>query len=75
MSYRTWEIIKVRYCEHARRQVALEADAVYPAEFLPDQPPRLLSHRCSCGSECAANQLPAGCVWNGANPLYDPFEA
>ncbi len=74
MSYRTWETIKMRYCEHVGRQVALEADTVYPAEHLPDQPPRLLSHRCSCAGECAANQMP-GCTWNGANPHYDPFEA
>ena len=48
MAERTWETSKVCYCEHVMREVALEAEVLYPMDFLPD-PPRVLSHRCSHG--------------------------
>jgi len=68
---RKWETSKVCYCEHVMREVALEADVLYPMDFLPD-PPRVLAHRCSHGVEC--NQFAkAACVWAGTNPNYDPF--
>ena len=71
MVERTWETSKVCYCEHVMREVALEAEVLYPMDFLPD-PPRVLSHRCSLGMEC--NQFAkAACVWAGSNPNYDPF--
>ena len=47
MAVKTWQTIKVRYCHHADAEVELEAQTVYPAEWLPDQPPRILAHRCS----------------------------
>ena len=47
MAQKSWEVIKVRYCQHVSQEVGLEAEAVYPSEIMPDQPPRLVAHRCS----------------------------
>jgi hypothetical protein len=72
MSVRTWQVIKVRYCERAAKDVALEAQVVYPAEFLPDQQPRVNAHRCSHAFACNLDGR-ASCVWSGTNPVVDPF--
>ncbi len=72
MALRTWEITKVRYCPQVSKEVGLEAHLVYPAEWLPDQPPRVLAHRCSEALICNLNDR-ATCVWAGTNPNYDPF--
>ena len=72
MIIRSWDTIKVIYCHHADAEVGLQADAVYPPEWLPDQPPRLLGHRCSHASECNLLGKPS-CIWAGTNPTYDPF--
>lgn len=72
MTEKHWETIKIAFCEHAGCEVALEAEFVYPMEFLPDQPPRLISKRCSRGLECNMwNKMT--CVWAGTNLLIDPF--
>jgi hypothetical protein len=47
MAFRTWEISKIEYCEHVGHEIALESQVVYPAEHLPDQPPRVVARRCS----------------------------
>ena len=73
MAIRDWQTLKVRYCEHVNTEVGLEAEVVYPADILPDQSPRLLTHRCSQGYECALENK-GNCVWAGNNPDYDPFE-
>jgi len=73
MAVKSWQTIKVRYCDHAGCEVALEAEALYPADQLPDQPPRLLSHRCSQAARCMLYNEPT-CVWAGTNPVYDPFK-
>jgi hypothetical protein len=52
--------------------VTLEAELVYPAEWLPDQAPQVQAHRCSCGLECNLDERPS-CVWAGTNPAFDPF--
>lgn len=72
MAERKWDTIKVRYCEHAGSEVGLEVDTVYPAEHLPDQPPRILSQRCSNAVRCMITN-DGTCVWAGGNPAYDPF--
>jgi hypothetical protein len=74
MAVKTWETIKVQYCHHADQQVALEAEVIYPAEWLPDQEPRIVAHRCSHGLACNLDGR-ASCVWAGTNPTYDPFRA
>ncbi len=67
-----WKRIKSIYCEKAGEQVSLEAKYILPATFLPDQPPRIVSHRCSLGFSC--NQLEGStCHWAGTLPGYDPF--
>ncbi len=71
MAEKNWLTEKVRFCEHAGCDVSLEAGVVYPAEHLPDQPPRVTIHRCSQAG-CCSDDRPA-CVWNGTNPIYDPF--
>jgi hypothetical protein len=65
--------VKIRFCEHAGSEVALEAEKVYPSDILSDQPARLLAHRCSRGVECSQNSQPS-CVWAGTNPNYGLFK-
>jgi hypothetical protein len=73
MAEETWVTEKLRYCEHAGCEVALEADSVFPADHLPDQPARVRIHRCSHSDACCDDERPA-CVWNGTNPNFDPFK-
>ncbi len=49
MTEKTWETLKVQYCQHVDQKVGLQAQVVYPPEHLPDQPGRILAHRCSHG--------------------------
>ncbi len=72
MAEKTWETVKVCRCQHIGQDVALEAEVVYPAEWLPDQAARLLAHRCSHGLECNQDGR-AACLWAGSNPAFDPF--
>lgn len=72
MAFRSWHPIKTQFCEHAGCEVDLEVQVVYPAEILPDQAPRVLSHRCSEGLICNLIDKPS-CVWAGTNPAFDPF--
>jgi hypothetical protein len=72
VSDKKWQVIKVRYCQHADAEVGLEAEVVYPAEWLPDQPPRINAHRCSHAFACNLDGR-ASCVWAGTNPAFDPF--
>lgn len=73
MADRVWEVSKTCYCNHVDMEVALESHLVFPADFIPDQNPRVLGHRCSQGLHC--NQFSqAACIWAGTNPDYDPFK-
>ena len=72
MAEKSWQVIKVRYCHHADQEVNLEAEMIYPAEFLPDQQPRVNAHRCSHAFACNLDGR-ASCVWAGTNPTFDPF--
>lgn len=72
MAEKTWEPIKVQYCHHVKKPVSLEAQVVFPADILPDQPPRIEAHRCSDALACSLNGAPA-CIWAGTNPTVDPF--
>jgi hypothetical protein len=72
MAEKSWQVIKVRYCHHAGQEVNLEAEMIYPAEFLPDQQPRVNAHRCSHAFACNLDGR-ASCVWAGTNPTFDPF--
>jgi hypothetical protein len=72
MSERIWEVSKSCYCEHVKGTVALETEVVYPGDYLPDQPARVLAHRCSHGMSCNQGSK-TSCVWSGTNPGYDPF--
>jgi hypothetical protein len=69
---RLWETIKVHYCHHIHAEVGLQADLVYPPEWLPDQPPRVLARRCTQGLACNLDER-AGCIWAANNPGRDPF--
>ncbi len=72
MTFRTWTPIRFRYCHHVGEKVALEADLVYPSEWLPEQKPRVLAHRCSHAMLCNLEERP-GCIWAGTQPAVDPF--
>lgn len=73
MAETEWQVVKVRYCHHVNKDVELEAEVVFPAEFLPDQAPRVIAHRCSHAIACNLDGRPS-CVWAGTNPAYDPFK-
>jgi len=73
MTEKTWETLKVQYCQHVDQKVGLQAQLVYPPEHLPDQPGRILAHRCSHGSACNLDGRPS-CIWAGTNPAFDPFK-
>jgi hypothetical protein len=68
-----WQTIKVSYCQRAGEEVSFEAEVIYPDELLPDQPPRIIAHRCSHGVACNLEGAPS-CVWSGTNPAFDPFK-
>jgi hypothetical protein len=72
MSSKSWQVIKTSYCHHVDQRVGLEAELVYPAEWLPEQAPRVLAHRCSQGVNCNLDGRPS-CIWAGTNPAFDPF--
>ena len=72
MAEKRWEQIKVRTCDRIGKEVTLDAELIYPADFMPDQPPRILAHRCSKGMECNQMNAPT-CIWSGTLPGYDPF--
>ena len=67
-----WETVKVQYCHHVDQRVSLQAEVIYPADLLPDQPGRVLAHRCSHGFACNLDGRPS-CIWAGTNPAFDPF--
>jgi hypothetical protein len=69
---KTWKEVKLYYCERVAQQVSLEAEMVHPAEYMPDQPARILTHRCSNGRMCNSLEK-VSCRWAGTNPVYDPF--
>lgn len=73
MAHKTWETIKIRYCEHVGEDVGMEAHVVYPAEWMPEQQPRVVAHRCSRAIACNLDER-ASCVWAGTNPAFDPFQ-
>lgn len=67
-----WTPIRHVFCEKAGAEAALEVKLVYAADFLPDQPPRVIGHRCSLGMQCNELESPT-CQWAGTLPGYDPF--
>ncbi len=72
MAVRTWETWRTQFCEHAGKEVRLEAEVTYPATWMPEQAPRVLAHRCSAALECNLTSKVA-CVWAGTNPAYNPL--
>jgi hypothetical protein len=71
MAQKKWQVEKVHYCEHVGQEVELEAEVVYPAEHLPDQPPHVVAHRCSKALEC--NKLEKQvCAYCFTNPDVKP---
>jgi hypothetical protein len=73
MAVKTWQSLKIQYCSHAGDEVSFDAQVVYPADHLPDQPPRVSAHRCSHAMQCNLFRQPS-CVWAGTNPGVDPFK-
>ena len=43
MAKKVWQIEKTKYCAHLQEDIAIEVEVVYPAEQLPEQPPRILA--------------------------------
>ena len=72
MAEKKWYVSKVCYCEHVGREISIETQVVLPAEYLPEQAPRVIAHRCSDALECNSINKPA-CAWCGTNPNYRPL--
>ncbi|MBN1304894.1 MAG: hypothetical protein JXA13_10705 [Anaerolineales bacterium] len=72
MAHKTWEVTKTEYCDHVGHEIDIEAEVVYPAEHLPDQPPRIQAHRCSNALECNLIDKSA-CIYCGTNPNHNPM--
>ena len=72
MAEKKWYVSKVCYCEHVGHEIALETQVVLPSEYLPEQPPRVIAHRCSYIIECNGINKPT-CSLNGTNPNYRCF--
>ena len=72
MAQKKWYASKIHYCEHVGHEITLETEVVLPSEYLPEQSPRVLAHRCSNALECNAINRPA-CAWCGTNPHYYPL--
>ena len=67
-----WEPVKGQMCDRIGEWVSLEVRLVYPAEILPDQPPRAIARRCSHAVVCNPSDRP-GCTWSGTWPGHDPL--
>jgi hypothetical protein len=71
MTEKIWKIEKSKHCEHVGHEIEIQDEVALPAEHLPDQPPRILAHRCSNAIECNLTEK-AACVLCGTNPDLDP---
>jgi hypothetical protein len=71
MAEKVWKVEKPKYCEHVGHEVEIQNEVVYPADHLPDQPPRIVARRCSNTIECNLEEK-ASCVLCGTNPDLDP---
>lgn len=72
MAEKKWEKMEQCFCSHADMDVSLEAEVIYPMDYLDGQPPQVGAHRCSNMLLC--NQFNQGaCIWAGTNPDFDPF--
>lgn len=71
MAEKIWKVEKSKYCERVGREIQIEDEVAYPAEVLPDQPPRTLARRCSNAIECNLIDK-AACSLCGTNPDLDP---
>lgn len=72
MAEKKWYVSKVCYCEHVGHEISLETQVILPSEYLPEQAPRVIAHRCSDALECNRINKPA-CAWCGTNPNYRPL--
>ncbi|MDP1545587.1 MAG: hypothetical protein Q8L87_06155 [Anaerolineales bacterium] len=70
MAEKIWQVEKIKFCERVGEEVSIENEVAYPAEYLPDQPPRILARRCSHALECNMLEKPA-CNLCGTNPDLD----
>lgn len=67
MAWETWRTIQQTRCIFLQGKVCLEARVLYPADIMPDQPPRVLAFRCSSVQDCDRfNQ--ADCPWGILTP-------
>jgi hypothetical protein len=48
----TTEKVSRRFCAHAKTEVTLKSKLIFPADIMPDQPPRITSRQCSHYFDC-----------------------
>lgn len=71
MAERTWQTEKTFYCERAGQMVTIENEVALPAEYMPEQPLRVIARKCSHAIECNLIEHPV-CSLCGTNPDLDP---
>ncbi|MFT3894974.1 MAG: hypothetical protein QM730_25385 [Anaerolineales bacterium] len=71
MTKQQWEVSMIRYCDRVGHPISLEVKVVYPPEYMPDHPPRVVARRCSNAVDCNGIDK-AACAWCGTNPDYRP---
>lgn len=74
MAYEIWQPVKIAMCDRIGEEVEIQARVVFPADILPDQPPRIMAKRCSRGVDCNLLDRPS-CEWAGTLPGFNPLEA
>jgi hypothetical protein len=52
MAWESWRAGKQTHCEVMDEKVTLQSRLAFAADNLPDQPPRVLAHRCSSAENC-----------------------
>ncbi len=72
MAVVVWQPWKKMRCERVGEEVILEVQRVYGADIMPEQPPRVVAHRCSHSLTCNMMDRPS-CTWAGTLPGYDPL--
>jgi hypothetical protein len=63
MAWETWQTVKQERCSIIKKNAALESRLVFAADRMPDQPPRVVSYRCSYGESCTQSNKTM-CPWD-----------
>ena len=66
MAWESWRTVKQTRCEIMDEEITLHSRLAFAADNLPDQPPRVLAHRCSSAEHCDHFDQPK-CPWESVS--------